>query len=54
MESPGQPLIERFLRGRGEIWRQIEQGRELPALVREMLSTTILSLAAYLAVLGVY
>lgn len=45
-------IIERILRDRGGIWRQISQQRDLNPLNRQMLVTSVVSLAAYGVVLG--
>lgn len=52
--SPGNGLliIERILRDRGGIWRQISEERDLKALIGQLLVSSAVSLAAYGVVLG--
>src|SRR6266536_6163374 len=52
--SPGQGLliIERILRDRDGIWRQITEERDLRGLTAQMLASSTVSLACYGAVLG--
>lgn len=45
-------VIERILRDRDGVWRQISEQRGLPRLIQQMLVTSAISLAAYGAVLG--
>ena len=52
MASGKQLIIERILRDRAGIWDQIIAERELPKLILRMLLTSVISLAAYGAVLG--
>ena len=52
MASGKQFIIERILRDRGGIWDQIIAERDLPKLILRMLLTSVISLAAYGAVLG--
>jgi hypothetical protein len=52
MASGKQLIIERILRDRAGIWDQIIGERDLPKLIMRMLATTVISLAAYGAVLG--
>jgi hypothetical protein len=48
-----QPLIiERFLRDRESVWRQIRQERHLNALIGQMLKSSIVGLVGYGAVMG--
>ncbi len=51
---PGQSLfvIERILRDRQGIWRQIIAERDLGPLTRQLLTSSVISLAIYGAVLG--
>src|SRR3954453_2840747 len=52
MASGKQLVIERILRDRAGIWDQIIAERDLPKLIGRMLLTSVISLAAYGAVLG--
>jgi hypothetical protein len=52
MASGKQLIIERILRDRAGIWDQIVAERDLPRLILRMLLTSVISLAAYGAVLG--
>jgi len=52
MASDKQLIIERILRDRAGIWDQIIAERDLPKLILRMLVTSVISLAAYGAVLG--
>jgi hypothetical protein len=52
MTSGKQLIIERILRDRGGIWDQIIGERDLPKLILRMLLCSVISLAAYGAVLG--
>jgi hypothetical protein len=52
MASGKQLIIERILRDRGGIWDQIIIERDLPKLILRMLLSSVISLAAYGAVLG--
>jgi hypothetical protein len=52
MASGKQLIIERILRDRAGIWDQIIAERDLPRLILRMLLTSVISLAAYGAVLG--
>ncbi|HEU4907304.1 MAG TPA: hypothetical protein VFT17_00425 [Propionibacteriaceae bacterium] len=52
MASGKQLIIERILRDRAGIWDQIIGKRDLPKLIMRMLLTSVISLAAYGAVLG--
>src|SRR3954469_22773312 len=52
MASGKQLVIERILRDRAGIWEQIIAERDLPKLIGRMLLTSVISLAAYGAVLG--
>jgi hypothetical protein len=52
MASGKQLIIERILRDRAGIWDQIIGERDLPKLILRMLLTSVISLAAYGAVLG--
>src|SRR4030095_277605 len=52
MASGKQLIIERILRDRAGIWDQIISERDLPKLILRMLLTSVISLAAYGAVLG--
>jgi hypothetical protein len=52
MPSGKQLIIERILRDRAGIWDQIIAERDLPRLILRMLLTSVISLAAYGAVLG--
>ena len=52
MASGNQLIIERILRDRAGIWDQIIDERGLPKLILRMLLTSVISLAAYGAVLG--
>jgi len=52
MASEKQLIIERILRDRAGIWDQIIAERDLPKLILRMLLTSVISLAAYGAVLG--
>src|SRR4029453_9691961 len=52
MASGKQLIIERILRDRAGIWDQIISERDLPKLIMRMLLTSVISLAAYGAVLG--
>jgi hypothetical protein len=52
MASGKQLVIERILRDRAGIWDQIIAERDLPKLITRMLVTSVISLAAYGAVLG--
>jgi hypothetical protein len=45
-------VIERILRDRQGVWRQLVEDRDLPRLVGQMLASTVLALAVYGAVLG--
>lgn len=45
-------IVERILRDRGGIWQQIITQRSLPTLLRQMLVSSVVSLACYGAVLG--
>ena len=51
-KASGLLVIERILRDRQGIWRQLVEDRDLPALVLQMLASTVLALAVYGAVLG--
>jgi len=50
--SSGLLIIERILRDRDGIWRQIGEERELGKLTRQMLYSSVVALACYGAVLG--
>ncbi|MDT4987197.1 MAG: hypothetical protein QOI74_1291 [Micromonosporaceae bacterium] len=50
--GPGLLVIERILRDRDSIWRQIITERDLPQLTGRMLASSAVSLALYGAVLG--
>ncbi|WP_433052859.1 hypothetical protein [Dactylosporangium sp. CS-033363] len=50
--SSGLLIIERILRDREGIWRQIGEERELGKLTRQMLYSSVVALACYGAVLG--
>lgn len=50
--TAGQPIIERFLRDRESVWRQIAAEEHLGALTRRMLASSAGFLAAYGAVVG--
>ena len=52
MASGKQLVVERILRDRAGIWDQIISERDLPKLIMRMLLTSVISLAAYGAVLG--
>jgi hypothetical protein len=52
MASGNQLIIERILRDRTGIWDQIIGERDLPKLILRMLLCSVISLAAYGAVLG--
>ena len=52
MASGNQLIIERILRDRAVIWDQIISERDLPKLILRMLLCSVISLAAYGAVLG--
>lgn len=52
MASGKQLIIERILRDRTGTWDQIIGERDLPKLIMRMLLTSVISLAAYGAVLG--
>ncbi|MEV6487380.1 hypothetical protein AB0M20_01890 [Actinoplanes sp. NPDC051633] len=45
-------VIERILRDRQGIWQQVVEDRDLPKLIGQMLSSTVVALACYGAVLG--
>ncbi|WP_028927601.1 hypothetical protein [Pseudonocardia acaciae] len=45
-------VIERILRDRAGLWQQIHDQRGLPALIVQMLTSSVLALACYGAVLG--
>ena len=45
-------IIERILRDRDSIWRQIGEERDLGKLTRQMLYSSVVALALYGAVLG--
>ena len=45
-------IIERILRDRASIWRQVVEERDLRELIAQMLSSSAISLALYGAVLG--
>ncbi|MEV4134344.1 hypothetical protein AB0J72_19495 [Dactylosporangium sp. NPDC049742] len=53
-QQPGSGLliIERILRDRDSIWRQIGEERDLGKLTLQMLTSSVLALACYGAVLG--
>lgn len=53
-DQPGQSLfiVERILRDRDGIWQQIFAKQDLPRLLRQMLLSSMVSLACYGAVLG--
>ncbi|NTU81265.1 MAG: actin-binding WH2 domain-containing protein [Chloroflexales bacterium] len=51
--APAQPVIERFLRDRESVWRQIAAEEHLGVLIRRMLVSSSASLAAYGAVVGI-
>jgi hypothetical protein len=53
-ESNGQLVIERILRDRDGIWRQIIEQRKLKQLTGQMLASSSIALAVYGAVLGFY
>ena len=50
--ASGLLVIERILRDRQGIWKQLVDDRDLPRLVGQMLASTVLALAVYGAVLG--
>jgi hypothetical protein len=50
--ASGLLVIERILRDRQGVWRQLVEDRDLPRLVGQMLASTVLALAVYGAVLG--
>src|SRR3954462_1417968 len=50
--TSGLLVIERILRDRRGIWRQVVDDRDLPRLTVQMLLSSVLALAAYGAVLG--
>lgn len=50
--ASGLLVIERILRDRQGIWKQVVDDRDLPRLVGQMLASTVLALAVYGAVLG--
>ena len=50
--ASGLLVIERILRDRQGIWKQLVEDRDLPRLVGQMLASTVLALAIYGAVLG--
>ena len=50
--SSGLLIIERILRDRDSIWRQIGEERDLGKLTLQMLTSSVLALACYGAVLG--
>src|SRR5215217_9019588 len=52
MASGKQLVVERILRDRAGIWDQIIGERDLPKLIMRMLLTSVISFAAYGAVLG--
>jgi hypothetical protein len=47
-------IIERFLRARSDVWRQIHQEQHLNRLLRQMLVSTIVTLGSYGAIIGMY
>jgi hypothetical protein len=51
-ERAGQPVIERFLRDRESVWRQIDAEEQLGPLIRRMLVSSAGCLAGYGAVVG--
>ncbi len=51
---PAMPLVERFLREREGIWRQIYQEYRLNELIRHMLLNSAVALAGYGAVIGIF
>lgn len=52
LEAPA-GLIERFLRDRESVWRQINHEYRLESLIRQMLLTSTLACAAYGAAMGI-
>lgn len=50
--ASGLLVIERILRDRQGVWRQLVEDRDLARLVGQMLASTVLALAVYGAVLG--
>jgi len=50
--ASGLLVIERILRDRQGVWKQLVEDRDLPGLVGQMLASTVLALAVYGAVLG--
>src|SRR3954462_11816506 len=50
--TSGLLVIERILRDRRGIWRQVVDDRDLPRLTVQMLASSVLALACYGAVLG--
>ncbi|WP_067494775.1 hypothetical protein [Actinoplanes sp. TFC3] len=50
--ASGLLVIERILRDRQGIWQQVVEDRDLPKLTVQMLSSAVLALACYGAVLG--
>ncbi|MEV4757259.1 hypothetical protein AB0J86_19385 [Micromonospora sp. NPDC049559] len=52
--GPGLLVIERILRDRQSIWRQIVEERDLNALTVRMLASSAIALACYGAVLGAF
>jgi hypothetical protein len=50
--GPGLLIIERILRDRDSIWRQINEERDLKQLTTQMLASSAISLALYGIVLG--
>jgi hypothetical protein len=51
--KPRSPLvIERILRDREDVWKQVHDGRELRAMIGQMLVSAALALGCYGAVLG--
>ena len=51
-DNSGLFIVERILRDREGIWRQISERRGLPVLVQQMLVSSVVSLACDGAVLG--
>lgn len=50
--SPAPLVIERFLRDREEVWRQVADERDLGGLIRQMLVSSVVSMASYGTVVG--
>jgi hypothetical protein len=53
VEPGAAPIVERLLRDRESVWRQVKSGHDLDRLIRQLFATSAVALAGYGLVIGI-